>query len=114
MDRQNRPAYLNSCFGKLGGLGQLFASVDVRILSALERPLQLFQLNGRKGGSTSSLLALQRQTRFGRVRVAAVVQFGGRRQNRICARDADGRENERRKNREMKEMKEERQVVGGK
>lgn len=67
---------LNSSLCEFRPLRYLLARVDVRIVRALEGPLQLLQLLRGEGGSTPPLLPLQRQTRL-RVYIGCVVRVTG-------------------------------------
>lgn len=59
--------------GELGALCQLLSRVDVRVLSAFERLLQLVQLLGRERRAAASLLPFQGNSRLG----LAVGAFAG-------------------------------------
>lgn len=55
---------LDSGLRELGPLCQLLPCVDVRVVRALEGPLQLLQLLGREGGPAATLLPLEGQARL--------------------------------------------------
>lgn len=46
-------------------LGELLASVDVRVLGPLERPLELLELLGGERGARASLFPLESDPRLG-------------------------------------------------
>lgn len=56
--------HLDACLGELCALSQLLPGVDVRVLSAFEGPLQFVELDRGEGGAWSSLLSLERDSRF--------------------------------------------------